>query len=445
MQEHGYHSNLYIQGNGLDLTWNNVLPLQKRGPDTWTILISYNSSIDGFGCSECSDNSLLLNNKLQFRISAENWKDMEGPNFAINFPISATSQYFEEVPEFVVYPWFFTTEGSSLNFSIDSIHIGQTRQLLLYLPPSFRENIYKSYPGIFMFDLDTGYHVVLKNALQGPIYPHKISEEYIVIGFADYNGSRDDLLTPTVGSSFICINGTFENNCDGCLPTNVNNTVLLYYLTNICGKVVRKGGKGDDTLDFLLYEVLPEAMTLTDSRLDNSSLGIMGYSLGGLMSCYAAWTRPYNFKYASCSSPSFWWPADENYTACNFDFLNKTLKDPNLWVNRPEQKIYIDAGGAEIDDPFSLTQAAVESAAIISTNEFFTLNENLWIHVSPGKQHSMVEFNSRLWKGFKTLLPAAGDPDRPTEVHNESNHSHNLAWTFKGTLLMTVLVVLAQL
>ena len=39
-----------------------------------------------------------------------------------------------------------------------------------------------------------------------------------------------------------------------------------------------------------------------------SKSGIVGFSFGGLVSCYAAWARPDAFDAAGCTSPSFWFP-----------------------------------------------------------------------------------------------------------------------------------------
>ncbi|RYE84066.1 MAG: hypothetical protein EOO65_02880, partial [Methanosarcinales archaeon] len=35
--------------------------------------------------------------------------------------------------------------------------------------------------------------------------------------------------------------------------------------------------------------------------------GMLGSSLGGLLSCYAGWTRPDTYGFAGCMSSSFWW------------------------------------------------------------------------------------------------------------------------------------------
>ena len=54
--------------------------------------------------------------------------------------------------------------------------------------------------------------------------------------------------------------------------------------------------------------------------LTAASLGILGSSLGGLISCYAGYTRPHVYAKAGCMSSSFFW-ADNNFNdsiVCTF-------------------------------------------------------------------------------------------------------------------------------
>ena len=54
----------------------------------------------------------------------------------------------------------------------------------------------------------------------------------------------------------------------------------------------KSGGKGDTYLDWIEQTLLPQMDGKLRITLDKGDrLGILGSSLGGLISCYAGWTR----------------------------------------------------------------------------------------------------------------------------------------------------------
>lgn len=261
-----------------------------------------------------------------------------------------------------------------------------------------------------MFDLSYELATFFKKNLEDPIN-QAVSEEYVLVGFGDYKDDteRTDLLTPVKGQYPTCHNGTLENNCNGCIPVTDNITEIMYYY-QLCTYGTPVGGSGDQTLDFLLHVVLPAAEEFTNFRLNKSRLGIMGYSLGGLMACYAGWTRPSQFSSAICQSPSLFWPHDSVTNTAAFHFINQTLKNLSLLENRPRQKFYIDAGGLENFDPYRLTQSAIEVGEYLPRLVNFALNDNVWIAVEPGRAHGVVEWGRRMGQALAVVLSADGDP-----------------------------------
>lgn len=91
-----------------------------------------------------------------------------------------------------------------------------------------------------------------------------------------------------------CAEGNALNRCNGCIPENATNREHIEYLRDGCGIPEVTGGRGEEFLDHVVQEVLPAVQALTNNRLriDRDSLGFSGCSLGGLMACHAAWTRP---------------------------------------------------------------------------------------------------------------------------------------------------------
>ena len=341
---------LYIRGNALGFSWTKGMSLSKSDTDSWKLTVNYNSSSNGFTCSSCADQR-MFDGFFQYRIYIDDKVDMIGGSLEIKLPIAQASSYFSATPVFRAYPWFFTKKGSINFLSAEYSQIGWNRSVLVFKPPSFNENPYKAYPVVFVFDFSEEIYKVSSEIITSPIVDHGMAGEFILIGFSDYSSNeRYELLTQVKGEDWVCINGSLSDACNGCLSEDLkhNFTGFTWHMENRCGKRVLRGGKGNATLDFLVDKVLPKVKNHTNNRLhtDQPNLGIMGYSLGGLMSCHAAWTRPHIFGFAACMSPSLWYPYTSHTTAA-FLFNNVTLKDPSLRQNRPLQRIYLDAGSLE--------------------------------------------------------------------------------------------------
>ena len=390
------------------------MKLNKTGVDTWRADITYSSASDGFSCQYCSDNSSFTGHLLQYRVYIDDKVDMIGGNLQLKLPISQVSSYFSDSPKFYAYPWFFSKKGSASVIKIPSSQIGKNRSILLYRPPSYYENTYKTYPTLLVFDLNEGGYNVSAELINTPIVEKQTVGEFMVVGFGDYDppSERTALLTQVVGLGFKCNNGNMSNGCDHCLNATFNGNYTDYIIRlRRCGKEVPEGGKGNDTLDFLIHTVLPQLRNLTQMRMltDQPHLGVMGYSLGGLMACHAAWTRPEVFGFAACQSPSFWWPKIDDNTN-GFFFNNVSLKISNLRSHRPYQKIFLDAGGKETYMPFTLSQAMVAAARDMSTTGWFEWNKNLWADVYPGDVHSGQVWISRMWNPLKIFFPTNPPP-----------------------------------
>jgi len=94
------------------------------------------------------------------------------------------------------------------------------------------------------------------------------------------------------------------------------------------------GGRGNHYLDFITQTVKPlidqDLRTLPEPRYT----GVMGSSLGGLISLYAFFRHPDVFGFAGVMSPSLWF-ADQAI----FDFVDAAAYHPG--------KLYLDAGTRE--------------------------------------------------------------------------------------------------
>ena len=315
------------------MNWIKGKQLQKTSHDTWQIQVDYRSSIDGFQCQTCLDQTFLENGKLQYRVLVDDLTDMLGANFAVTLPLSKSSQYFDTKPEVIVYPWFYSKSGSSDIIELESPQIGGNRSISVIFPPSFKENTYKTYAVLIVPDLVIGYSQIKPYVFEGLMIEHGVTVEFVVVGFSDFKSRlmRANLLTTPVGSQMYCKQGTYSNRCNNCYP----NTTIAYtpewfqILKDKCGYRYYSGGKADDTIDFLLDTVYMRVQNISMNRLSTKreDVGFMGYSNGGLTACHAAWTRPEKVGFAACMSSSFWWPFNNiTWTTCDFNFINRTVK-----------------------------------------------------------------------------------------------------------------------
>jgi len=98
-------------------------------------------------------------------------------------------------------------------------------------------------------------------------------------------------------------------------------------------------GRGDHYLDFVVGTVKPAIDARYRTLRDCHDTGIAGSSMGGLISLYAAFTRPETFGFAGVLSPSLWFAG-----GAIFSVVEAALADPR-WRGRP--RIYLDVGHRE--------------------------------------------------------------------------------------------------
>ncbi|QCJ47340.1 alpha/beta hydrolase [Haloprofundus sp. MHR1] len=108
------------------------------------------------------------------------------------------------------------------------------------------------------------------------------------------------------------------------------------------------GGDADAYLDFLVSELKPAIDREFRTRTDRDSTGLMGSSLGGLVSLYGYFEQAQTFGFAGVMSPAFWWNREI------FDYV-----DARTYFSG---KLYFDVGGDERPDDPERTREYVEDA-----------------------------------------------------------------------------------
>lgn len=187
-----------------------------------------------------------------------------------------------------------------------SAQLDNIRDLLVYLPPSYREDGERRYPVLYMhdgqnlFDAETSY----AGEWRVDETMEQLSREgleAIVVGIPNMGDQRINEYSP------------FRDPQHG-------------------------GGKGDAYLDFLLRTVKPLIERSFRTRSGRVYTGLMGSSMGGLISLYGFFRHSEAFGFCGAMSPSVWFARGTVY--------HYIQRQPPILG-----KIYMDVGTAEGDRP----------------------------------------------------------------------------------------------
>ncbi len=155
---------------------------------------------------------------------------------------------------------------------VHSPQLGNTRPIVVYLPPSYARTVRKRYPVLYMhdgqnlFDATTSFVGIEWGVDETMEQLSHEGIEAIVVGIWN---------TPQRMAEYCPFPQWFE-------------------------------GRGEAYLDFLVHTVKPLVDHTYRTRREREHTGIFGSSMGGLISLYAFFTRPQVFGFVGAMSPAFW-------------------------------------------------------------------------------------------------------------------------------------------
>jgi len=241
-------SSMALRGDGLGLNWNKGLTMSKSSTTQfmWTLDLSFNASHVG---------SLLQMKPL---VGDSSWSI--GANMQVVVPRGSASV--------ALYPWFRSKSGRySVVGSVYSPQLNNTRPIVVYTPPSYLENTLKVQRNVLV--MQDGQNLFnASTAFGGTPWNCGSTIDQLVV-----QGAIDELLVIGVYNTPDRLD-EYTYSYDPCYDT-------------VRGKCVGGGGKGDLYLDYVIETVVP--WTAQRFRIESArpNLGIMGSSLGALISCYA--------------------------------------------------------------------------------------------------------------------------------------------------------------
>lgn len=231
--------------------------------------------------------------------------------------------------------------------------MNSTRTIRVYLPQEY-ENSVDRYPVLYMHDAQNLFDTT--TAFSGEWQVDEFldaqkGQQVIVVGIDHGNEKRIAELTP------------FPNEKYG-------------------------GGEGDAYLDFLVHTLKPHIDSTYRSFPDAENTGIMGSSLGGLISFYAALKYPEIFGKAGVFSPSFWF-SKEIYDYAEASEINKN------------SRFYILGGTAE-DDSLVPNIRKMEQLLLKKGLP----KKNLKVKITNGGEHNEASWSREFPEAFEWLFSA---------------------------------------
>jgi predicted alpha/beta superfamily hydrolase len=259
--------------------------------------------------------------------------------------------------------------GTIFTHKIYSRVLRQYRTYLVYLPPGYSADDPWLYPVIYVhdgqnvFDPRTapfGIEWGLDDVTQELILQRRIAPLVLV---AVYNSKkRQDEYTPFAD--------------------------MLY-----------KGGGADSYLEFLITELKPAVAAAYRVSHAPALTGMLGSSLGGLLSLYAGWRYPEHFGQILALSPSLWWGGRDLIVAIG--------GDPRPC---PNTRIWMDVGTRESNDdrnrngvPDVLDELRTLKAVLLYKG--FQLNRNLFYSEVEGAAHTESDWGGRVGYALEALFP----------------------------------------
>lgn len=329
---------LSIRGSVAPLTWDKSIAVMatKPGLYTWT--------------------AADLKTEIELKpLLGETWS--RGPNYRVK-PGQAVD----------IYPHFFESHGTVTKKypAFVSQKLPSTRGVWIYLPPTYVENTEARFGVLYMHDAQNlfsaqtafgGAEWQVDEAMDAGAEDGTIRES-IIVG-VENTSARLEELTPTADPSY-------------------------------------GGGKADQYLAMLTDEIKP--MIDKDLRAipAREQTGVMGSSLGGLVSAYAGVRRADVFGLVGAMSPSTWWDGKV--------IIDEVATTPT----RPAKplRVYVDSGdsGTSNDDVANTTLLAAKYRSV-----GYSDNKDLLHSVAPGAQHNETYWAARLPAALRFVLGSRPD------------------------------------
>jgi predicted alpha/beta superfamily hydrolase len=245
-------------------------------------------------------------------------------------------------------------------------HIGE-RELAIYLPPSYPDGA-ASFPVVYVHDGGDLFAEQADSSLRPAASLQEIERKFA-------SGELAELIMV------------------GIAPVDRIHEYTPWFAKALSERFADFGGRGAEYLAFIVEQVKPhiDSRYKTNRRPDQT--GIIGKSLGGLISLYAAYLYPGVFGKIGSISGSFWYEGFADY------MREQKMAQTGL-------RLYLDVGSLEGEGKQTVQREMVartkEAYAILAASG---LNgKQLRLHVEEGGRHELSCFRSRFPQALSWLF-----------------------------------------
>jgi predicted alpha/beta superfamily hydrolase len=267
-----------------------------------------------------------------------------------------------------VYPHFTTMNGQVINLlpNFHSTLLNNDRNVWAYLPPSYDENPLAHYPVLYMHDGQNLFDPALAF------------------------GGNDWKVENTLDAAYESDGSTVQTTREIIVIGPENTAQRIYEYTPVTDPGTPGGGGGDIYLNMLITELKPKVDAMLRTLPGRDTTGIMGSSLGGLISSYAGLKHPEVYGIVGALSPSTWW--DSDWIVGQVTGSKGAMPQPSL--------VYVDCGADTMDD-YADTQmlvAAYLGIGYVEPGSFFHVYQ-------PNAMHNEVYWAQRFPAAVAFLFP----------------------------------------
>ncbi len=227
---------------------------------------------------------------VEFKFTRGNWTTVEGNASGGEIPNRSTTYNGQpKTIELTILSWKDLAGGGGGTAASNVVvmdnqfympQLNRYRRIWLYVPPDYQTNTNKYYPVLYMQDAQNLFDVSTSFSGEWEV-DESLNELFsqgdygcIVVGIDNGGADRLDEYSPWVNNEY------------------------------------NEGGQGDAYVDFLVNTLKPYIDTHYRTLPGRNTTGVMGSSMGGLISMYAFSERQDVFSKAGIFSPAFWFGGD---------------------------------------------------------------------------------------------------------------------------------------